>query len=107
MRIGSHTQRLTGNKPLAALARELFGGAHSNVGEQAYAFVAAQIPDAVPKEELPAWRRALAQGKPLTDATATLERDPHHDDHRMVRLGPTLATFFGRTAVYTYDEDPP
>jgi hypothetical protein len=105
--IGSHTQRLTGNKPLATLARELFGGAHSNVGEQAYVFVAAQIPDGVPKDELPAWRRALGQGKLLADAKATLERDPHHDDHRMVRLGPTLATFFGRTAVYTYDEDPP
>jgi len=102
---GSATQRLAGNSPLASLTKALFGGAHSNVGEQAYAFVAAPIPDGVPQGDVAAWRRALAQGGGLAKAKATLKREPDHDDHRMVRFGSTLATFFGRTAVHTYDED--
>jgi hypothetical protein len=106
LRVGADTHRLAGNKPLASLAEALFGGAHPNAGDQAYAFVAARIPDDVSENDVAAWRRALGQGVDLARAKETLEREPAHDDHRMVRLGPTLATFFGRTAVHTYQEHP-
>jgi hypothetical protein len=105
LRTGSDAQPLLGNAPLASVAQALFGGAHPNVGRQGYAFVAAQIPEDLPEEDVAPWRRALGQGGSLDDARATLEERPAHDEHRMVRLGPTLATFYGRTAVCTYQGD--
>lgn len=105
-RVGARAERLEGNHPLAAVATALFGGAHSNAGEQTYVFAAAGIPDEVPEDDVPAWRRALAQGEELARAREVLTRDPKHDEHRMMHMGPTLATFFGRTALHTYNEHP-
>jgi len=103
VRDGSDSHTLMGHVPLTELTSRLFGAAHAEVAHQAYSFAATKVPPDVDPGLLPAWRRAVGRGQPLEAAIAVLDTDPEHDDQRNVPLGPGVATFFGRTAGYTYD----
>jgi hypothetical protein len=103
---GSKLIVVEGHTPLLEVTKYLFGAAHVEVHLRAYLFAAARVPDDLTPDELPAWRRALGQGQTLKAAHAALAADPERDDRRNLRLGPTVATFFGRSAAHTHRGDP-
>jgi hypothetical protein len=103
---GSLQAVLRGNEPLRELAAALFGAAHESVSWRAYLFAAAQVPADVADEDLPVWRRALGQGHGLDRAREAVTRSPERDERRTERFGrKTVATFFGRSAALTFQED--
>ena len=66
----------------------------------------APMPDRSYEGSVDIWRRAVAQGDSLEEATAKLARDPNRDDARRVELRDATALIFGRAAVFTHAGDP-